>query len=48
MTRTDVVASSRPQKADAAPHKGSSKLVRRLVVLPVAFALTVALVLPAA
>lgn len=47
MTRTDVMASSRPQKADAAPtRKGSSKLVRSLVVLPVAFALTMALVLP--
>ena len=49
MTRTDVVASSRPQKAGAAPRgrdrpahcAGSS-------VLPVAFALTMALVLPAA
>lgn len=47
MTRTDVVASSRPQKAEAAPmRKGSSKAVRRLVVLPVAFALTMALALP--
>jgi hypothetical protein len=49
MTRTDVVASSRPQKADAAPiGKGSSNAVRRLLVLPVAFALTMALVLPTA
>jgi uncharacterized surface anchored protein len=47
MTRTDVVASSRPQKAGAAPkRKGSSSAMRRLVVLPVAFALTMALVLP--
>jgi hypothetical protein len=47
MTRTDVVASSRPQKADAAPkRKGSASAMRRLVVLPVAFALTMALVLP--
>jgi hypothetical protein len=48
MTRTDVVASSRPQKAGAAPmRKGSSSAMRRLLVLPVAFALTMALVLPA-
>jgi hypothetical protein len=47
MTRTDVVASSRPQKASAAPkRKGSARAMRRLVVLPVAFALTMALVLP--
>jgi hypothetical protein len=47
MTRTDVVASSRPQKAGAAPkRKGSARAMRRLVVLPVAFALTMALVLP--
>jgi hypothetical protein len=47
MTRTDVVASSRPQKAVAAPmRKGSSSAMRRLLVLPVAFALTMALVLP--
>jgi hypothetical protein len=49
MTRTDVVASSRPQKAGAAPkRKGSSSAMRRLMVLPVAFALTMALVLPGA
>jgi hypothetical protein len=47
MTRTDVVASSRPQKAGAAPmRKGSSSAMRRLLVLPVAFALMMALVLP--
>lgn len=47
MTRTDVVASSRPQKADAAPiRKGSSGALRRLLVLPVAFALAMALVMP--
>jgi pectate lyase len=47
MTRTDVVASSRPQKADAAPmRKGSSSAMRRLLVLPVALLLAVALVLP--
>jgi uncharacterized membrane protein len=48
MTRTDVVASSRPQKASAAPmRKGSFNALRRLSVLPVAFALVVALALPA-
>ena len=47
MTRTDVVASSRPQKAGAAPtRKGSSSAMRRLLVLPVAFALMMALALP--
>jgi len=45
MTRTDVVASSRPLKADIAPMRKGSFL-RRLVVLPVAFALSMALVLP--
>jgi uncharacterized surface anchored protein len=45
MTRTDVVASSRPLKADTAPMRKGSFL-RRLVVLPVAFALTMALVSP--
>ena len=45
MTRTDVVASSRPRKATAAPkRKGSSSAMRKLVVLPVAVALTMALV----
>jgi len=49
MTRTDVVASSRPQRADAAPTaKGSPRLLRRLSLLPVAFVLTVALGLPTA
>jgi len=47
MTRTDVVASSRPQKAEAAPmRKGSSGALRRLLVLPVAFALAMALAMP--
>ena len=48
MTRTtDVVASSRPQKADAAPmRKGSSSALRRLMVLPIAFALAMALAMP--
>jgi uncharacterized membrane protein len=47
MTRTDVVASSRPQKADAAPsRKGSSSALRKLAVLPVAFALVMAFIVP--
>jgi hypothetical protein len=49
MTRTDVVASSRPHGADAAPTaKGSSRPLRRLSLLPVAFVLTIALALPTA
>jgi len=49
MTRTDVVASSRPQRADGASNaKGSCKLLRRLSLLPVAFVLTMALALPTA
>ncbi len=45
MTRTDVVASSRPRKTIAAPkRKGSLSAVRKLVVLPVAVALAMALV----
>ncbi len=48
MTRTDVVASSRPQKADEATMRKGSPRFRRLIALPVAFALTMALFLPAA
>jgi cytoskeletal protein RodZ len=49
MTRTDVVASSRPHKADGASNaNGSCKLLRRLSLLPVAFVLTMALALPTA
>jgi len=49
MTRTDVVASSRPQRADGASNaKGSCKPLRRLSLLPVAFVLTMALALPTA
>jgi cytoskeletal protein RodZ len=49
MTRTDVVASSRPQRADAAPTaKGLPKRLRRLSLLPIAFVLTIALGLPTA
>lgn len=45
MTRTDVVASSRPRKTISAPkRKGSLSAVRKLVVLPVALALAMALV----
>lgn len=45
MTRTDVMASSRPRKTVAAPkRKGSSSALRKLVVLPLALALTTALV----
>jgi outer membrane biosynthesis protein TonB len=48
MTRTDVVASSRPQKAAAATMRKGSPRARKLVVLSVAFALMMALVSPAA
>jgi hypothetical protein len=48
MTRTDVMASSRPQEVDAAPKRKGSSALRKLVVLPVAFALTMALVVPTA
>lgn len=45
MTRTDVMASSRPRKTVAAPKRnGSSSALRKLVVLPLALALTMALV----
>jgi cytoskeletal protein RodZ len=44
MTRTDVVASSRPQAAEAAlMRRGSSRAWRRVVILPVALSLAVAL-----
>jgi hypothetical protein len=44
MTRTDVVASSRPQAADAALIRGgSSRAWRRVLVLPVVLSLAVAL-----
>ncbi len=47
MTRTDVMASSRPHTADAAPtRRGSTVGLRRLVALPVALLLAVALVAP--
>jgi uncharacterized membrane protein len=44
MTRTDVVASSRPRKTIAAPKRKGFSAVRKLVVLPVALALAMALV----
>jgi hypothetical protein len=47
MTRTDVVASSRPQTIGAASMRmGSPRALRRLLVLPVALLLAVALVAP--
>ena len=47
MTRTDVLASSRPQIAGAVPmRRGSSRALRRLSVLPVGLLLAVALVVP--
>jgi hypothetical protein len=47
MTRTDVVASSRPQTTGAASMRmGSPRALRRLLVLPVALLLAVALVAP--
>jgi hypothetical protein len=49
MTRTDIVASSRPQAVGAAPmRKGISRGARRLLVLPLALLLAVALVFPTA
>jgi cytoskeletal protein RodZ len=47
MTRTDVLASSRPQIAGAAPmRRGSSRALCTLSVLPVGLLLAVALVVP--
>lgn len=44
MTRTDVVASSRPQATDAASmRKESSRALRRALVVPVALSLAAAL-----
>jgi Tfp pilus assembly protein FimV len=48
MTRTNVMASSRPQAADAATAKGGSSRARRgLVILPVILALGLAPAVPA-
>jgi len=49
MTQTDVVASVRPQAQGAASiRRGSPRVPRRLLALPVALLLTVALVVPTA
>jgi hypothetical protein len=49
MTRTDVVASSRPQAAGAAPRSrgSSSRVSRGLLALPVVLLLAIALAAPA-
>ena len=48
MTRTDVVASSRPQESGAGPFgKGSLRLLRRGLILPVALSVA-ALTMPSA
>jgi cytoskeletal protein RodZ len=45
MTRTDVMASSRPRTVGAAPmRKGSSRIMRRLSILPLVALLALALV----
>ena len=45
MTRTDVMASSRPRTAGAAPmRKGSSRILRRLSILPLVALLALALI----
>lgn len=47
MTRTDVMASSRPRKVSAAQsRRGSSGIVRGLCALPVALLLALAVLLP--
>jgi hypothetical protein len=47
MTRTDVMASSRPQAIDAAPmRRGSTGIMRRLAVVPAVLLLAMALVGP--
>jgi hypothetical protein len=47
MTRTNVMASSRPQTEKATTRSGSSRTRRRLVILPVVLALGLASVAPA-
>ncbi len=47
MTRTDVKALSGPQAAETAAKRGSSRVARRLMVLPVALLLAVAPAAPA-
>jgi cell division septation protein DedD len=47
MTRTDVMASSRPRNASAATSRGgSSRISRRLCALPVALLLALTVLLP--
>jgi hypothetical protein len=47
MTRTDIVASSRPRNAGAmSPRAGSSRVCRRLSVVPIALLLAAALFVP--
>jgi len=47
MTRTDVMASSRPRNASAATsRRGSSRISRRLCALPVALLLALTVLLP--
>jgi hypothetical protein len=46
MTRTDVMASSRPQAQTAKSRRGSFRAWRRLIVLPVVLLLGIALVAP--
>ncbi len=49
MTRTDVMASSRPRTADAAPKAGRSKSIRRgLAAVPVVLVMGFALLVPSA
>jgi len=47
MTRSDVVASSRPQTAGAAKMGRRSSALRRLIAVPIVLLLAVALVAPA-
>jgi hypothetical protein len=48
MTRTDVMASSRPHREGATPRGGSSRLRRGLLVLPVLLLMAFALATPGA
>jgi hypothetical protein len=46
MTRTDVMASSRPRTVGAAPNKRGSKALRGLLALPLVLLLALALMAP--
>ncbi len=46
MTRTDVMASSRPRTAGAAPIRNGSRAMRWLTVLPIVLILGMALLVP--